>query len=68
MKNWITGLHGAIILGLMVSKIWVPTGYQSKVNDTIMVITASGFFVSKDFNTHSTVTETEIASQKEAIK
>ena len=57
MRNWITFTHGAVILGLLVFKIWAPAEWQGHINDTIGVLTATGFFAAKDFNNHSTTTE-----------
>jgi len=65
VRNWITGLHGIIIAVLMLSKIWAPSQYQPKINDTIGVLTATGFLAAKDFNAHSTVAETQEATFKE---
>lgn len=68
MKNWITGLHGLVILLLQLSTIWAPSSIVPKIHDTEMVLIASGFFVSKDFNQHSTVSETQQATVKQDEK
>lgn len=68
LKNWKTTLHGLIIAGLLLSKIWAPTEMQPKINDTIMALTATGFFVTKDFNVHSTSGEVVDATKKEMNK
>jgi hypothetical protein len=67
-KNWITSLHGIVIAGLLLSKIWLPPVYQDKINDTIMILTATGLFSAKDFNQHSTVSETQEATREELNK
>ena len=68
MKNWLTTLHGVVIIGILLAKIWAPPAAQSKLNDTIYALTASGFFVAKDFNQHSTQAETNAATSKEISK
>lgn len=65
MKNWITALHGLVITILLLAKIWAPSQYQTKIDDTVMALTASGFFMAKDFNQHSTTTEVTKATVEE---
>jgi hypothetical protein len=49
MKNWITTLHGVAIVVIGLSQIWLPQ-YKEQINATVVILIASGFFTSKDFN------------------
>jgi hypothetical protein len=68
VKNWTTTLPGIIIALLMLAKIWAPADYQSKINDTIGILTAAGFVAAKSSNVHSTEKEVEVATDIQSVK
>lgn len=51
--NWITTIHGFVILGLTVGSLFVKPETVAKLQAAVAITTASGLAASKDHNNNS---------------